>query len=424
MFKASDLGRVRTRTLGVETPPVGGVQELYLFGNLYQTTTLGGATFRGTEWTQDATHPMYVAFMNAPRRFRQSAFQNQLFRYILKTGGNFKSVKTYYVGGGGRKVSLDTGGENRIVYNGSVSPVQPSVIQGAPAPTPDNVLSDMGARQILYNLPDRPLVGIAQTLAELKREGLPRTRALASFRSWSPRKGGQDYLTWQFGFRPVIQDIYALADSIDTADKQWRVYVNGANKLQRRHFEFPVERSTTTTAVSLGGTSYPILPSRLASGQSSTLYRTRTVVTRRRFSAAYAYTLPPGSESTIAAVRKVQQYRQQYGLKIDPNLLWELTPWSWLVDWFLPIGNFIQSVSSLILGNTALPWAYISEHSIVTDTYERPGVVLVDGSGVGTMQVVYDYKRRIAASPFGFGLSWKDLSPKQLSILAAIGITR
>jgi hypothetical protein len=120
----------------------------------------------------------------------------------------------------------------------------------------------------------------------------------------------------------------------------------------------------------------------------------------------------------------VEQYEQQYGLNVDPLLLWELTMSSWLIDWFIQIGNFVESVSGLILGNTALPWAFISEHSVITDTYERPGFRFVDGSTLGTFQVVYDYKRRLAANPLGFGVNWADLSPKQLSILAAIGITR
>ncbi len=440
MFDKAQFGRVRYRTLGVESPPVGGTATFYLFGNLYQTTVVGGEAFRGYEKTWDATHPYYVIFMKGNALFRKSAFRNQMFRYILKTGGQFKSDKIWFNPDTSfRKLDFGTLGSNRVRYSGTVSPCTPAVAASAPNPINETQLMDMGAKQLLYNLPTKPLVGISQTLAELKREGLPKSQSLSQFKdkfvpyrkdgnydSLGPRRAGEDYLTWQFGFRPVIQDIYDLATSIDTADKQWRMYVKAAEKLQRRHFEFPVETSTKTEAVASGGSSYPVLPTTIASGQTSTLYRTRTTVTKRRFSAAYAYALPSGAESTSATVRKVVQYKQQYGLNIDPALLWELTPWSWLIDWFLPVGNFIQSVSSLILGNTACPWAYISEHTEVTDVYERPGVAFAGTSyKIQPLTVVSDYKRRMEASPFGFGVSsWKDLSPLQLSILAAIGITR
>ena len=446
MFDAAQFGRVRSRTLGVELPSVGGTATFYLFGNLYQTTVLGGGAFQGRETTWDATHPYYVQFMKGNALFRQSAFRNQMFRYILKTGGEFKSEKVRFQPDSTfKRMSFGTTGSNRVRYSGTVSPCSPAVALAAPSPIDETKLMDLGAKQLLYNVPNKPLVGISQTLAELKREGLPRSAALSDFRDTFvpffrkekqgktdldykdiPRKGSSEFLSWQFGFRPVIQDIYALATSLDTADKQWRMYVEQANKLVRRHFEFPVETSTKTEAVANGGSSYPVLPTTIASGQTNTLFRTRTTVTRRRFSAAYAYTLPRGAESTNVAVRKVLQYKQQYGLNVDPALLWELTPWSWLIDWFLPVGNFIQSVSSLILGNTACPWAYISEHTVVTDVYERPGVAFAGTSDkLQSLTVVSDYKRRMEASPFGFGVkSWKDLSPLQLSILAAIGFTR
>jgi len=424
MFQASDLGRTRSRVLGVDKPTIAGIIQFYLFGNLYQTTNVGGQTLQGSEVTKDATHPWFVEFQSHDnRKFFNAAVKNVLFRYILKTGGSFTSTKKELFGG--KKVLLSTGGSNRTVYNGYILPCSPATASAAPSPTSDAVLRDLGAKQILYNLPGQPLADIGQTIGELRREGLPRTRSLASFRDgYSLRKGSTDYLTWQFGFRPVIKDIYALARTIDTADKQWSAYLRGVGKLQRRRFDFPPEKSTTITDVAVGGTIYPQLPGALASNQSSTLRLTRTITVKRRFTAAYVYSAPPRSESTMALVRTALQYQKQYGLELDPSLLWNLSPWSWLIDWFLPVGNFIDTATNLILGNTALPWAYISEHTVCNDVYERPGARLNDGSDVGILQVITDYKRRIPASPFGFGLSWKDLSPFQLSILAALEINR
>jgi hypothetical protein len=36
----------------------------------------------------------------------------------------------------------------------------------------------------------------------------------------------------------------------------------------------------------------------------------------------------------------------------------------------------------------------------------------------------FSVKRRREANPFGFGIGWEDLSPTQLAITAALGITR
>ncbi len=428
MVKPSDLGRTRKRELGSYYPAIGGTQRFYLNGVLYQTTQLGGSRPVGLETTRDATHPWFVTFERNQKegnfQFFNAAAKNKLFRYILKTGGEFSNEKRFYRPSIGRKVSLDTGGSNRVTYDGWVLPCSLGTTTNVSNPISDASLKAIGARQVLYNMPTDTLVSIGQTLAELKREGLPRFRSLSSFRSYTPRKSGEDYLSWQFGFRPVIQDIYGLASSIDTADKQWRTYVKGANKLQRRHFTLPVDQSTTTTAVSLGGTIYPNLGTSLASGSASQLYRERSITSVTRFSAAYAYTVPKPDPRVSALARKALQYRRQYGLDVDPVLLWNLTPWSWLIDWFVPVGNFINSVSSLSLGNTALPWAYVSTSYRVSDTYSRPGCRLIDGGEPGKLEVVTHYQRRVSISPFGTAESWTALSAKQLSILAAIGITR
>ena len=118
------------------------------------------------------------------------------------------------------------------------------------------------------------------------------------------------------------------------------------------------------------------------------------------------------------------------GLKITPSLVWELTPWSWLIDWFLNIGTVIENLSSLGLSNTILNYAY--------STYRRKSLLTVGldlknfltASTGNTYQGGYqfacqiDQKVRIPASPFGFGIAGSSLSASQLAILSALGLAR
>jgi hypothetical protein len=46
--------------------------------------------------------------------------------------------------------------------------------------------------------------------------------------------------------------------------------------------------------------------------------------------------------------------------------------------------------------------------------------VPISTTGVRT----FERKYRVRASPFGFGLTWKDFDPFQLSILGALGVSR
>jgi ABC-type polysaccharide/polyol phosphate export permease len=72
------------------------------------------------------------------------------------------------------------------------------------------------------------------------------------------------------------------------------------------------------------------------------------------------------------------------------------------------------------------------EHSIAKDTYSFYHSPNYIGTGnnprrkmeVSDMVILSETKQRYRANPFGFGITWDGLSPLQLAIAAALGITR
>jgi len=119
------------------------------------------------------------------------------------------------------------------------------------------------------------------------------------------------------------------------------------------------------------------------------------------------------------------------GLKLTPAVIWELTPWSWLIDWFLHIGTVIQNLSTLGLSNTILQYAYSTARvervtsGVGTPQFQRDRVNSIT-SFSGNMYWVWrcDTKVRIAASPFGFDVSLNSLNAGQWGILSALGLAR
>jgi len=122
------------------------------------------------------------------------------------------------------------------------------------------------------------------------------------------------------------------------------------------------------------------------------------------------------------------------GAQPDLNTLWQLTPWSWAVDWFSDAGNLVKNLQSKISYGTVMRYGYVMEKTTVTDTYSAG---LQDTSldpTYGALQPPYPVvspitlrvttKKRVQANPFGFGLSWDGLSSTQKAIVAALGITR
>jgi hypothetical protein len=124
--------------------------------------------------------------------------------------------------------------------------------------------------------------------------------------------------------------------------------------------------------------------------------------------------------------RTVAELDRAYGVVPGDTTLWNLTPWSWLADWFSNAGNVMQNIDAFLQNSLIMPYGYICHD--ITEEYQADWSGSVNRNGWSPMTlsdyvVKHSYTRQ-QANPFGFGLSWDGLSLFQLSILAALGISR
>jgi hypothetical protein len=117
--------------------------------------------------------------------------------------------------------------------------------------------------------------------------------------------------------------------------------------------------------------------------------------------------------------------RMTGGLGVVPNAvdLWNLIPWSWFVDWFTNINHVLTNLSYLGRDGLYLQRGYLMGHyrERIIDTQSR----VFMGTPISTTGVrTFERKYRVRASPFGFGYTWKEFNPFQLSILSALGVSR
>jgi hypothetical protein len=114
------------------------------------------------------------------------------------------------------------------------------------------------------------------------------------------------------------------------------------------------------------------------------------------------------------------------GIRITPEVLWNLAPWSWAIDWFSNLGDVVSNLSDWATDGLALRYGYIMEHKSIYVTYSLVGKprFLPEGTFASDVIAYRETKRREKATPFGFGLDWNTFSPRQLAIAAALGITR
>lgn len=143
---------------------------------------------------------------------------------------------------------------------------------------------------------------------------------------------------------------------------------------------------------------------------------------------AWKYFIPE-YESPEGNLERILNYMRYYGLRISPILIWNLTPWSWLADWFSNVGDNISNYTSALSENLVGRYAYVMRTTDV-EFINHSRVAVTDGSPTGMnylnleWELKYTLLTRRHASPYGFTVDWPNFNAFQLGILAALGVSR
>jgi hypothetical protein len=248
-------------------------------------------------------------------------------------------------------------------------------------------------------------------------------------RTLRARNAGGEYLNKEFGWDPLISDIRSFADTIRKSDEILRQYERDKGNLVRRRRNLPSVRTESTTLLSANKVPTATLFSTTGPGSfpfTPGVWSVRDVrYVETWFSGAFSYGLPLNSTGLGGISSLASQADRLFGLSLTPDVLWELTPWSWAIDWFSNTGDVLSNLSDVMTQGLVLHYGYIMEHTVHKRIYSLRGVQL-NGQPFSTPDVtlVSETKKRLKASPFGFGVSWDGLSPFQLAIAAALGISR
>lgn len=310
--------------------------------------------------------------------------------------------------------------------------------------------------QFLVELRDFPLVPgfqtLKQSLGRAPRRKIGRYRT-SFFKDWVsgpiesiPRKLqiqvgffrslGSEYLNWQFGWVPFVSDLEKLYVLSQTIDNRIRQIARDNGRGVRRRAETGFDQTTdyqeqAFPVSSFGGVNNA--PPNWASPASSR-WSVTTVTTRRSwYSARYRYYIPDvGSGSWIPKARRIL-----YGAQITPALLWELTPWSWMIDWFLNVGDVISNFSENAVDNLVADYAFsmintkVTQTAVSTGSWSKVGPIsgpipsnIAGGNHNLTSVMRKEIKVRVRGTPYGLGVKWGSLTDHQLGILAALGISQ
>jgi hypothetical protein len=345
------------------------------------------------------------------------------------TGGPFKHHVTRVIGGGANiQNTVPSGFYRGSKVSGIVFPCDALdlhnewLVHALNVKEPvDSIMDADGASAIALVAPVNPTIDLSVSLGELRNEGLPKFGSdFIKARCRKYNKLGGDYLNYQFGWTPFVSDLRGAANNIRRSHTILNQYKRDAGKGIRRQFEYPLQETSSSELYHSSEGGNPLVSS-IHLSSFGNLYRTSYVTTRKWFSGKFVYHIPYDPD----------QIQYQYmmagkllGLKLTPATVWNLSPWSWMADWFANTGDVISNISNYLFDNQVLKYGYMMQENAYRSVFELKGTKLNGGGSCdSTITLETVFQKRRPGNPFGFGLKFSDLSEKQLAILAALGIS-
>lgn len=259
--------------------------------------------------------------------------------------------------------------------------------------------------------PSRPVVDVPVNLLDLKR-GIQNLRdAGNSVRDIIRRSGGR-YLEYEFMIKPLVGDIVKLANLAGPINSR----INEINRLfGGRGLRRTVGHGTWS--------SQAYDPSLLVQSTYDTVnvkMRTQTTVSCRthvRWGPQQACGLrPPPDQIRRWAVRAVQ------GLTVDLSTLWEITPWSWLADWYGNVGEYLVANRNIIPAR--LIGVYPMKHTRTSGSFPFTSVTVRGRpTTISAGERIREQKLR-SIGAVALSAYFPFLSNRQVGILAAVAAAR
>jgi len=357
------------------------------------------------------------------------------------SGGPFYTVRREVAPGlahysGSRKI-VDPKSSLKLVGNVATPvPKMPSSFYPSTAHSMSSVDSDSleedGTTAIAQTAPINAASKVAVLLGEVRKDGIPSIPGILSWkkRTEIAKSAGSEYLNYQFGWRPLVEEVLQVGHAARHSRDIVQQYHRDEGKLVHRTFEFPIEKSYLEVTETFAGAICSFEGNDFTSSFRGNQTATRTLVSaaesRKWFSGAYTYALPSRTDSFRKMLGYGSEADKLFGITLSPDVLWELSPWSWAVDWFTNAGDVIHNATNFGLAGLVLGYGYMMRETTHSYTYNLSNMNLIGSEG-RPMPPSSDFRRekvRIPAGPFGFGFTGVDLSPTQVAITVALGLTK
>jgi len=296
-----------------------------------------------------------------------------------------------------------------------------------------------GATAISRVLPTNPAFNLGTAIGELSGEGLPSTIGGKTVQSHFMRdlnyhkervqylrNSGHEYLNVEFGWKPLVADLQNFCKAVKKSKQILDSYQKGSDKKIRRRCTLLSESSGRLQTTGVGGVGQMYFTPGLdfinttAPGSLST-----SGSHRLWFSGAFRYHVPVSDDVVGKFAEWESKANHLLGVRPTPEMVWNLSPWTWAVDWFSNTGDVMRNISALGHDGLVLQYGYVMDEFIQTDVFQST-MTYPNTSKKYPCAMTRTKKRlkRRVATPFGFGVDMTKLTPRQDAVVVALGLAQ
>lgn len=268
----------------------------------------------------------------------------------------------------------------------------------------------------LYEMKDIPqMLKHAWNRANLlaKAAGSNRLRSVRKYLK-NPKNPAEDWLNWNFGWRPLLNDLSDIGDVAQWAQHRARVHEARTKKyLSRRS--------------GLGTCNYrsTINHSQFCAFVGAYCVVVEEQVSKRWCSSRWKHV--PVSWPAVLQSKHPELFRVAQAIHGNVSLAdaWEMMPWSWLIDWFSNIGSVIHTMNNRL--GIQFDGACVMTHRRIERTLTpKQDTAFLKKLSVGPAVLYREQKLRdISASPLHLALLGTNaLGANQLATLSSLLVTR
>lgn len=301
------------------------------------------------------------------------------------------------------------------------------------------------------SIPTQPEIDLTLFIGELK--DLPKLFARAAYAPRSAKQAGGAYLNQIFGLQPTLSDILKICEVIVTmAPKLQQFRRDAGNQVRRKRYRELWSRTDSGLIEpplwgadnTYGNAGVSLRYGRLSNATSSLIstnhirpmipWSMRASESIRTF-ATFEYFIPEphGFGNRLEGYRR--QAERTLGSGLTAGLLYDLSPFSWLVDWFLDIGGLLRYQEQVSSNNVvATRCGHVYERQLEYTSHVvgfrdiRTSLTAQDAPlgpvhvrQPGYTRLFHTKQRRRRGSPYSMSPTW-DFSTQQWAILGALGL--